>query len=257
MANLSKPKNKSPSTTAIRQHVSNEITNNLTAKLAILEKRIDKLIDMFKALLIKNTHFIKEITVNWVENPNRKLGGIIDCGAILTVSGTGWVDSYIKRNGLRWDALTMTSSKERFRFGDGAPMNTKTTVVLPLKITDQEGKNTIIKLKVYVVQASVPLLIGKDAHLALNICTVPSTSSCQLGLEPNRRTYQLSTTSGGHWCIEFQDLLEGDEFQNNCDHNMTTKDNFEDFRTIVCFLLSKSGVLTSSLDPPTHLGPTV
>ena len=187
MANLSKPKNKSPSTTIIRQHVSNEITNNLTAKLAILEKRIDKLIDMFKALLIKNTHFIKEITINWVENPNRKLSGIIDCGAILTVSGTGWVDSYIKRNGLKWDTLTTTSSKERFRFGDGAPMNTKTTVVLPLKITDREGKNTIIKLKVYVVQASVPLLIGKDAHLALNICTVPSTSSCQLGLEPHRR----------------------------------------------------------------------
>ena len=87
MANLSKPEITGPSTTATKTHVSSEITNMLTAKLAIIEKRVDKLTDMFKTLLTKNIHFIKEITVNWVENPNRKLGGIIDCGAILTVSG--------------------------------------------------------------------------------------------------------------------------------------------------------------------------
>ena len=123
---------------------------------------------------------------------------------------------------MRWDDLDKNSSKERFRFGDGAPMNTRTTVVLPFKITDQQGTNTIIKIKVYVVDASVPLLIGKDAHLSLNICTVPSTSTCQLGLEPNRKNYQLSTTPGGHWCIEFQDLSEGDELQNTYNGNIAT-----------------------------------
>ena len=191
--------------------------------------------DMLKTLLTKNIHFIKEITVNWVENPNRKLGGIIDCGAILTLSGFQWVDSYIKRNGLKWEDLDRNSSKERFRFGDGAPMNTRTTVILPFKITDQHGKNTIIKIKVYVVDALVPLLIGKDAHLSLNICTIPSTSTCQLGLDPNRNTYQLSTTPGGHWCIEFQDLSNTDglqeihndniEVDNNVDHNMESDEN--------------------------------
>ena len=237
MPTISKHAKTGPSTPGCKTHVSNEINKVLTSKLAIIQQRIDKLTYMLKTLLTKNIHFIREISVNWVENPNRKLGGIIDCGAILTVSGLQWVEAYINRNGLNWEDLDRGSSKERFCFGDGGPMNTKITVHLPFKITDQLGKNTIIKIKVYMVDALVPLLIGKDAHLSLNICTIPSTSTCQLGLHPNRNTYQLSTTPGGHWCIEFQDLSNTDglqeihndniEVDNNVDHNMESKTPIE------------------------------
>ena len=136
-----------------------EINKLLASKLANIEHRIDKLTCMLKTLLSKNIHFIREITVNWVENPSIKLGGIIDCGALLTVSGLKWVEAYIHRNGLRWEDLNRGSSKERFRFGDGGPMATKMTVQMPFKITDLLGKEITIKIKVYVVDAKVPLLI--------------------------------------------------------------------------------------------------
>ena len=92
----------------------------------------------------------------------------------------------------------MGKSKERFRFGDGGPMATKMTVRVPLKITDLLGKERTIKIKVYVVYAKVPLLIGKDTHQTLNICTIPASSTCELGLHSERNTYNLKTTPGGH-----------------------------------------------------------
>ena len=85
-------------------------------------------------------------------------------------------------------------------------MATKMTVQVPFKITDMFGKDKTIKIKVFVVDAKVPLLIGKDTRQSLNICTTPASSTCQLGLRSERSTYNLKTTPGGHWCIKFQDI---------------------------------------------------
>ena len=100
----------------------------------------------------------------------------------------------------------MGKSRERFRFGDGGPMATKMTVQVPFKIKDMLGEDKTINFKVYVVDAKVPLLIGKDTHQSLNICTTPASSTCQLGLHSERSTYNLKTTPGRHWSIEFQDI---------------------------------------------------
>ena len=73
------------------------------------------LTNLIKTLISKNINFIKPVEVNWIENPRKKLEGILDYGAILTVSGLSWMEAYINRNKLTWEDLDLGKSKERFR----------------------------------------------------------------------------------------------------------------------------------------------
>ena len=77
------------------------------------------------------------------------------------------------------------------------------TLELPFNITDIEGNSKVIVLKVWVVAASVPLLVGKDTHWDLDIVTYTCKSKCELGEEDNRRFYKLKNTKGGHWLESF------------------------------------------------------
>ena len=189
-----------------KTNISDEINTILIPRLSKIETRLERLTELMKKFISKRINFIKAVKINWIENPKKKLGGILDYGAILTVSGADWTEAYIKRNNLNWEDLDPGKSTERFRFGDGGPMSTKMTVRVPFIVTDAYGNDRMIKIKVYVVNAKVPLLVGKDAHQKLNICVTPASSTCELREEDARSTYKLVTTPGGHWSLEFEDI---------------------------------------------------
>ena len=87
-------------------------------------------------------------------------------------------------------------------------MPTEMTVVIPVSLTDVNGEVKQIELKVWVVKADIPLLIGKDVHVALNMCTEPATETCRLGKEDDRRVFKLENTAGGHWGLVFNELSQ-------------------------------------------------
>ena len=105
------------------------------------------------------------------------------------------------------------------------------------------GKDNTIKIKVFVVDAKVPLLIGKDTHQSLNICTTPASSTCQLGLGSERSSYILKTTPGGHWCLKFQDISRDND---NNDNTVNSNDAEEGVNVIG--ILKKASKQSNNVD---------
>ena len=172
-----------------------------TATLSAIKEAVDK-------ICANQIHYIEPLDIYWVDNPGAKMGGIMDVGAVLTASGLEWMEVYVKKNGLDWNNLRVGKSGQRFRFGDGSSMPTEMTVVIPVSLTDVNGEMKEMELKVWVVKANIPLLIGKDVHVDLNMCTEPATETCKLGKEDDRRIFKLENTAGGHWGLEFNDLSQ-------------------------------------------------
>ena len=173
-----------------------------------MESDIKVIKETLEKISANQIHCIKPLDTYWVDNPEAKMGGTMEVGAVLTASGLEWMKAYVKKNGLDWNCLKIGKSGQSFRFGDGGSMPTEMTVVIPVSLTDVNGEVKDTELKVWVVKADIPLLIGKDVHMDQNMCTKPVTEMCKLGKEDDRRVFKLENTAGGHWGLEFNDFSQ-------------------------------------------------
>ena len=113
--------------------ISDDVATKLEPKLKKMEDDIKKIKEAVDKISANQTHFIRPLATYWVDNPEAKMGGTMDVGAVLTASGLKWMIAYIKKNGLDWNQLKVGKSGQRFRFGDGHTMPTEMTVVIPVR----------------------------------------------------------------------------------------------------------------------------
>ena len=94
------------------------------------------------------------------------------------------MESYLKKEGMKWSDVKMGLSEEKFRFGPGKEIYPKLKKCeLLFNISDVEGKKLMFTLKVFIIEAQVPLLLGKDAHKFLNIRVSPQESKGKVELK--------------------------------------------------------------------------
>jgi len=204
-----------------------ELENCNKKMMDMIEKEVVGKIKMIEELkkkmdkdVIRKNNFIQLREVEpWYRQQGEKMGGLLDVGTPLALAGEDWVKDYMGENSLEWDDMKVGKSDETFQFGHGRVWPTTRTLLLPVSITDKQGNMTKIKMNVHLVEARVPLLIGKDAHVELNIVTLPKDSTCYVGVEDeeelakliynrsNEDRYDLKETRGGHWKLEFDVIL--------------------------------------------------
>ena len=82
--------------------------------------------------------------------------GVIDSGCPKTVAGKAWIDAFIES---KQDMVTRNREDEYFRFGPS--MTYKSSENYEIDVEIGKLKDTI---KVSVVEANIPLLIGLDCQ---------------------------------------------------------------------------------------------
>ena len=133
---------------------------------------------------------------------------IVDSGTTKTVAGTKWMETYLESLPEEERISIAEESEDRFfRFGNSVRYPSKREITIPLKLGKLESR-----IPVYVVDASIPLLIGKPDLKRLGFIinfedeTVFTTRTFE--------TFPLETTLKGHLALPIKndEMLEDEVF---------------------------------------------
>ena len=101
----------------------------------------------------------KEILVNLTEKGKQVL--IWDLGAPVDLAGKEWMEQYLKDHELELNEMKMLECHQIFRFGPSKQYVSKRMVELPVIVRRMDGKEDVLKVFTYLVDADVPFLCGK------------------------------------------------------------------------------------------------
>ena len=145
---------------------------------------------------------------------------IVDSGTTKTVAGVKWMNEYLESLSPEEQEKIEKHSEERFfRFGNSVRYPSKQAVEIPIKLGSLEAK-----LHVSLVDASIPLLLGKPDLKQFGFIinfeeeTVFTTRTHEI--------FPLETTVNGHLALPItnENILEDDIFlMNDCDRKEKEK----------------------------------
>ena len=103
----------------------------------------------------------EEMVINYTYTDLGKQVMILDIGAPVSLSGTAWMTQYLKEFDLEIGDLKSFGCRQPFRFGPSKRYLSLKMVELPVMVTRLDGKEDVLILHTYLVDAEVPLLCGK------------------------------------------------------------------------------------------------
>ena len=135
---------------------------------------------------------------------------IIDNGAPLALNGLPWIEKYCLDNDLKIEELDSEEAKEKFQFGPSQVYVSKKKLHIPLVVDDKKGRAVRIIVKSYLVDADVPLLIGKNVLFEWGASTNHkiNTLSCTDIIEGETVEFHLDQTMGGHDALKLENIKE-------------------------------------------------
>ena len=87
---------------------------------------------------------------------------ILDIGAPLSLAGMSWMTQYLKEFDLKIEDMKSTAWNQPFVFGPSKRYISKLLVELPILISRMDGKEDVLTIQTYLVDAEVPFLCGKQ-----------------------------------------------------------------------------------------------
>ena len=101
----------------------------------------------------------EEILVNYTEKGKQVM--ILDLGAPVSLAGNEWMNQYLKDHGLELKDLKSSKCYQKFRFGPSKQYISRLMVELPVIVRRLDGKEDVLQVFTYLVDADVPFLCGK------------------------------------------------------------------------------------------------
>ena len=117
-------------------------------------------------------NFTKELKINWCQNitvneeiivnftEKKKLVMILDLGAPVSVAGTEWMNQYLKDHNLELENLERYKCHQIFKFGPSRQYISKEMVHLPIILKTLDGREEVLQVFTYLVDADIPFLCG-------------------------------------------------------------------------------------------------
>ena len=72
-----------------------------------------------------------------------------------------WMDQYLQEFGLTIDQMASTPCNQPFVFGPSRRYVSTSMIDLPILVTRRDGKEDVLNVPTYLVDAEVPFLCGK------------------------------------------------------------------------------------------------
>merc|ERR1711962_1700962 len=101
----------------------------------------------------------EEILVNFTEKGKQVM--ILDLGAPVSLAGNEWMNQYLKDHGLELKDLKSSKCYQIFRFAPSKQYVSRLMVELPMIVRRLDGKEYVLQVFTYLVDADVPFLCGK------------------------------------------------------------------------------------------------
>merc|ERR1712240_909339 len=145
----------------------------------------------------------EEILVNFTEK--RKQVMILDLGAPVSVAGKEWMDQYLRDYELELKDMKMSECHHVFRFGPSKQYVSKTMVELPIIVIRMDGKEDVLRVFTYLVDADVPFLCGKRKMVEKwNSKISTKNMVLEKEIDRERKDFKLIETAGNHVAIEIE-----------------------------------------------------
>ena len=110
----------------------------------------------------KDIEVAKEVVVNYTYTDLGRQMMILDIGAPLSLAGVSWMTQYLEEFGLRIEDMKSVTCNQPFVFGPSKRYVSKILVDLPILVTRLYGKEDVLTVQTYLVDAEVQFLCGKQ-----------------------------------------------------------------------------------------------
>merc|ERR1711962_1399891 len=130
---------------------------------------------------------------------------ILDLGAPVSLTGNEWIDQYLKDHGLEVTDLKSSQCHQIFRFGPSKKYVSKTMIELPIIVRRLDGKEDVLKVFTYMVDADVPFLCGKREIVEKWKSKIDTKNMViETEMEGKRKDFRIVETGGNHVVIEIE-----------------------------------------------------
>ena len=131
-------------------------------KKLIQDKLVIKLVEKEVAPSTFNLCEGPEMRINYTYKERGCQVMILDIGAPCSIAGVSWLTQYLKEFGLTIDQMKSTKCNQPFVFGPSKRYVSKSLIELPVLITKLDGKEDVLVIHTYLVEAEVPFLCGRQ-----------------------------------------------------------------------------------------------
>ena len=128
---------------------------------------------------------------------------ILDCGAPVSLAGISWMEQYLQEFNLTIDQMSSTPCNQRFVFGPSRRYVSTSKIDLPILITRKDGKEDVLTVPTYLVDAKSPFLCDKKTLEDWNFQISRRDKILEITslTDGSRVQIQMIDTQGGHFGI--------------------------------------------------------
>ena len=135
---------------------------------------------------------------------------ILDLGAPVSLAGNEWMDQYLKDHGLEVRDMKTSECYQIFRFGPSKKYVSRTMVELPVIVRRMDGKEDVLKVFTYLVDADVPFLCGKREMVERWNSKIDTKNKVlEIEIDGKRKDFRIIETGGNHVAIEIEKKYKG------------------------------------------------
>ena len=112
--------------------------------------------------LCKEVSVTEELVINYTYTDLGRQMMILDIGAPVSIAGVSWMKQYLEEFDLKIEDMKSVSCIQPFIFGPSKKYVSKYLIELPILVTRLDGKEDVLIVQTYLVDAEVPFLCGKQ-----------------------------------------------------------------------------------------------
>ena len=112
--------------------------------------------------LCETAAVLDDMVINYTYTDQGRLMMVLDLGAPVSITGVSWMKQYLEEFNLKIEDMKSVSCNQPFVFGPSKRYISKFLVELPILVTSMDGKEDVLIVQTYLVDAEVPFLCRKQ-----------------------------------------------------------------------------------------------
>ena len=153
-----------------------------------------------------------EMVINYTYTDLGRQMMILDLGAPVSIACVSWMKQYLEDFNLEIEDMKSVSCNQPFVFGPSRRYISKSLVELPFLVTRMDGKEDVLIVQTYLVDAEVPFLCGKQTLESWNVNIYGPEKMLEIHMknsdDQGKKFLKMEDTAGGHYGIVLETRKE-------------------------------------------------